>query len=112
MSATSRDDDAGILRVDHIVGNVELGKMDYWADWYSRVLGFKRFISFDDKDINTEYSALMSIVMSDDSHAIKFPINEPAAGRRKSQIEEYLRVTTAGPASSTSRCRRRTSSTR
>jgi 4-hydroxyphenylpyruvate dioxygenase len=83
-------DDVGILRVDHVVGNVELGKMDYWADWYSRVLGFKRFISFDDKDINTEYSALMSIVMSDDSHAIKFPINEPAAGRRKSQIDEYL----------------------
>ena len=56
--------DAGILRIDHIVGNVELGKMDDWADWYSRVLGFKRYISFDDKDISTEYSALMSIVMS------------------------------------------------
>jgi 4-hydroxyphenylpyruvate dioxygenase len=82
--------DAGILRVDHIVGNVELGKMDYWADWYSRVLGFKRYISFDDKDISTEFSALMSIVMSDDSYSIKFPINEPAGGRRKSQIEEYL----------------------
>ena len=84
--------DAGILRIDHIVGNVELGKMDDWADWYSRVLGFKRYISFDDKDISTEYSALMSIVMSDDAYAIKFPINEPAAGRRKSQIDEYLRV--------------------
>ena len=83
-------EDAGILRIDHIVGNVELGKMDYWAGWYADVLGFKRFISFDDKDINTEYSALMSIVMSDDSHAIKFPLNEPAAGKRKSQIEEYL----------------------
>ena len=82
--------DAGILRIDHIVGNVELGRMDEWADWYSRVLGFKRYISFDDKDISTEYSALMSIVMSDDSFAIKFPINEPAAGRRKSQIDEYL----------------------
>jgi 4-hydroxyphenylpyruvate dioxygenase len=82
--------DAGILRVDHIVGNVELGKMDFWADWYARVLGFKRYISFDDKDISTEYSALMSIVMSDDSYSIKFPINEPAGGRRKSQIEEYL----------------------
>jgi 4-hydroxyphenylpyruvate dioxygenase len=82
--------DAGILRIDHVVGNVELGRMDYWAQWYSNVLGFKRFISFDDKDINTEYSALMSIVMSDDSAAIKFPINEPAAGRRKSQIDEYL----------------------
>jgi 4-hydroxyphenylpyruvate dioxygenase len=83
-------DEVGILRVDHIVGNVELGKMDEWADWYSRVLGFTRYISFDDKDISTEYSALMSIVMSDGSHAIKFPINEPAQGRRRSQIQEYL----------------------
>ncbi len=82
--------DAGILRVDHMVGNVELGKMDEWAEWYSKVLGFKRYISFDDKDISTEYSALMSIVMSDNSYAIKFPINEPASGRRKSQIQEYL----------------------
>ena len=82
--------DVGVLRIDHVVGNVELGKMDYWADWYSNILGFKRFISFDDKDINTEYSALMSIVMSDDSGAVKFPINEPAPGRRKSQIDEYL----------------------
>jgi 4-hydroxyphenylpyruvate dioxygenase len=82
--------DAGLLRIDHMVGNVELGRMNQWADWYSRVLGFSRYISFDDKDISTEYSALMSIVMSDDSFAIKFPINEPAAGRRKSQIEEYL----------------------
>lgn len=82
--------DTGILRIDHIVGNVELGKMDEWAEWYSRVLGFKRYMSFDDEDISTEYSALMSIVMSDDSHSVKFPINEPAAGRRKSQIQEYL----------------------
>src|SRR5262252_938516 len=81
---------AGILRVDHIVGNVELGKMNEWADWYSRVMGFRRFISFDDKDISTEYSALMSIVMSDDSFSIKFPINEPAEGKKKSQIQEYL----------------------
>ncbi len=85
-----REDGMGILRVDHVVGNVELGKMNYWADWYSRVLGFERFISFDDKDISTDYSALMSIVMSDDSSSIKFPINEPAQGRKKSQIEEYL----------------------
>jgi 4-hydroxyphenylpyruvate dioxygenase len=82
--------DAGLLRIDHMVGNVGLGEMNRWADWYSQVLGFSRYISFDDKDISTEYSALMSIVMSDDSFAIKFPINEPAAGRRKSQIEEYL----------------------
>ncbi len=82
--------DIGLLRVDHIVGNVELGRMNEWADWYARVLGFDRFISFDDKDISTEYSALMSVVMSDDSQAIKFPINEPAPGRKKSQIDEYL----------------------
>jgi len=82
--------DAGLLRFDHIVGNVELGKMDYWADWYGRILGFKRFVEFTDEDISTEYSALMSIVMSDNSYAIKFPINEPADGRHKSQIEEYL----------------------
>jgi 4-hydroxyphenylpyruvate dioxygenase len=69
---------------------VELGRMDHWADWYSRVLGFTRYISFDDKDISTDYSALMSIVMSDNSYAIKFPINEPAKGKRKSQIDEYL----------------------
>lgn len=81
---------AGILRVDHVVGNVELGKMEQWAEWYHRILGFKRFVSFDDKDISTEYSALMSIVMSDDSDSIKFPINEPAEGKKKSQIEEYL----------------------
>jgi len=82
--------DAGLLRFDHMVGNVELGKMEYWADWYSKVLGFKRFIHFDDEQIFTEYSALMSIVMSDNSYSIKFPINEPAAGLRKSQIQEYL----------------------
>ena len=66
------------------------GKMNYWADYYQNVFGFHRFISFDDKDISTEYSALMSIVMSDDSYSVKFPINEPAPGRRKSQIDEYL----------------------
>jgi 4-hydroxyphenylpyruvate dioxygenase len=82
--------ETGILRVDHIVGNVELGKMNYWADFYANVFGFKRYISFDDKDISTEYSALMSIVMSDGSYSVKFPINEPAPGRRKSQIDEYL----------------------
>jgi len=83
-------DGIGLLRVDHMVGNVELGRMNEWADWYGKVLGFDRFISFDDKDISTEYSALMSVVMSDDSQSIKFPINEPAPGRRKSQIDEYL----------------------
>jgi len=82
--------DVGILRIDHIVGNVELGRMNFWAEYYEKVFGFKRYISFDDKDISTEYSALMSIVMSDDSYSVKFPINEPAPGRRKSQIDEYL----------------------
>ncbi len=89
-SRTIAAEPMGILRVDHIVGNVELGKMSQWADWYSRVLGFERYITFDDKDISTEYTALMSIVMSDNSYSIKFPINEPAQGRKKSQIEEYL----------------------
>ena len=80
----------GLLRIDHMVGNVELGRMNEWAEFYGNVFGFKRYISFDDKDISTEYSALMSVVMSDDSYAIKFPINEPAEGRKKSQIQEYL----------------------
>lgn len=84
-------DDVGIQLVDHIVGNVELGKMNYWCDFYRDVLGFFRYITFDDKDISTEYSALMSIVMSDGGHNIKFPINEPAEGKGgKSQIQEYI----------------------
>ncbi|RMH21831.1 MAG: 4-hydroxyphenylpyruvate dioxygenase [Acidobacteria bacterium] len=82
--------DAGLLRFDHIVGNVELGKMEEWARWYHEVLGFKRILHFDDQQISTEYSALMSVVMSDGSYSIKFPINEPASGRNKSQIEEFL----------------------
>ena len=83
-------EDGGLLVVDHIVGNVELGQMNTWADWYSKVMGFTRYITFDDKDISTEYSALMSIVMSDDNKVVKFPINEPAPGRKRSQIDEYL----------------------
>jgi 4-hydroxyphenylpyruvate dioxygenase len=83
-------DGVGILRIDHMVGNVELGQMNRWADFYAKIFGFHRFISFDDKDISTQYSALMSIVMSDDSCSVKFPINEPAPGVRKSQIDEYL----------------------
>jgi 4-hydroxyphenylpyruvate dioxygenase len=82
--------DFGIETVDHVVGNVELGEMETWASWYAGVLGFERYITFDDKDISTEYSALMSIVMSDGSQRVKFPINEPAAGKKKSQIDEYL----------------------
>jgi 4-hydroxyphenylpyruvate dioxygenase len=81
---------AGIRRIDHIVGNVEFGKMNTWADWYNNVMGFRRYMTFDDKDISTEYSALMSMVMANDSAALKMPINEPAPGRRKSQIQEYL----------------------
>lgn len=84
-------DEVGIQLVDHIVGNVELGKMNYWCDFYRDVLGFFRYITFDDKDISTEYSALMSIVMSDGGHNIKFPINEPAESKKgKSQIQEYI----------------------
>jgi len=64
--------------------------MNYWAEWYSRVLGFHRYLTFDDRDISTEYSALMSIVMSNEAAALKMPINEPAPGRKKSQIQEYL----------------------
>jgi len=84
------EEPTGLLVVDHMVGNVELGMMNTWADWYSDVMGFTRYISFDDKDISTEYSALMSIVMSDDRQVVKFPINEPAPGKKKSQIQEYL----------------------
>ncbi|MHB1311853.1 MAG: 4-hydroxyphenylpyruvate dioxygenase [Gemmatimonadaceae bacterium] len=80
----------GLKYVDHCVGNVELGKMNEWVDFYARVLGFFNLLTFDDKDINTEYSALMSKVMSNGNGRIKFPINEPATGKKKSQIQEYL----------------------
>ncbi len=80
----------GFRYIDHMVGNVELGKMNEWANFYGQVLGFSNIITFDDKDISTEYSALMSKVMSNGNGRIKFPINEPAAGKKKSQIEEYL----------------------
>jgi 4-hydroxyphenylpyruvate dioxygenase len=80
----------GLRFVDHIVGNVALGKMDEWAGFYAGVLGFSQLQHFSDKDISTEYSALMSKVMESDNGRIKFPLNEPAEGRRKSQIEEYL----------------------
>jgi 4-hydroxyphenylpyruvate dioxygenase len=83
-------DSAGLAAVDHIVGNVELGKMDYWVNFYHQVMGFRQLISFDDKDISTEYSALMSKVMQNGNGRVKFPINEPAEGKKKSQIEEYL----------------------
>jgi 4-hydroxyphenylpyruvate dioxygenase len=80
----------GLLHVDHCVANVELGKMDVWIGFYERVMGFKNLISFDDEDISTEYSSLMSKVMANGNERIKFPINEPAAGKKKSQIDEYL----------------------
>ncbi|MGB8347839.1 MAG: 4-hydroxyphenylpyruvate dioxygenase [Ktedonobacteraceae bacterium] len=81
---------AGIAGIDHVVGNVELGKMNEWVAFYERVMGFSQIIHFDDKAISTEYSALMSKVMQNGSGRIKLPINEPAPGRKKSQIEEYL----------------------
>jgi 4-hydroxyphenylpyruvate dioxygenase len=80
----------GLKYVDHCVGNVELGKMNEWVRFYEEVMGFKLLITFDDNDISTEYSALMSKVVSNGNGFIKFPINEPAAGRKKSQIDEYL----------------------
>lgn len=76
--------------VDHCVGNVELGKMDYWVDWYRRVMGFVNMAEFVGDDIATEYSALMSKVVSNGNHRVKFPLNEPAVARKKSQIDEYL----------------------
>ncbi|HEY5062677.1 MAG TPA: 4-hydroxyphenylpyruvate dioxygenase [Gemmatimonadaceae bacterium] len=81
---------AGLLHVDHCVANVELGKMNVWIGFYERVMGFKNLISFDDADISTEYSSLMSKVMANGNEKIKFPINEPAKGKKKSQIDEYL----------------------
>lgn len=80
----------GIQYIDHCVGNVELGKMNDWVAFYRDVMGFTQYLSFDDKDISTEYSALMSKVMAGGRGRIKFPINEPADGKKKSQIEEYL----------------------
>jgi 4-hydroxyphenylpyruvate dioxygenase len=80
----------GLKAIDHIVGNVEEGKMDEWVRFYENVLGFKQLIHFDDKDISTEYSALMSKVVQNGTGRIKFPLNEPARSRRKSQIEEFL----------------------
>jgi 4-hydroxyphenylpyruvate dioxygenase len=85
-----RAEPTGLLHVDHCVGNVELGKMNEWVGFYERVMGFKNLVSFDDEDISTEYSSLMSKVMANGNERIKFPINEPAQGKKKSQIDEYL----------------------
>ena len=88
-----KDKDAqstGLAAIDHIVGNVQLGKMNEWVKFYHQVMGFRQLMHFDDKDISTEYSALMSKVMQNGNGRVKFPINEPAEGKKKSQIEEYL----------------------
>lgn len=80
----------GLKYIDHMVGNVDWGQMNVWAKFYNEVMGFANLITFDDKDISTDYTALMSKVMTNGNGRIKFPINEPAAGRKKSQIEEYI----------------------
>jgi len=80
----------GLKFVDHMVGNVALGKMNHWVKFYEEVMGFTQIMSFDDKDISTEFTALMSKVMSNGNGKIKFPINEPAPGKKKSQVDEYL----------------------
>src|SRR6188472_3363972 len=82
--------DTGLLYVDHCVGNVGWNQMDPWVKFYQDVMGFRNILTFDDKDISTEYSALMSKVMSNGNGFVKFPINEPAEGKKKSQVEEYL----------------------
>ncbi len=97
-STNGSDPGVGLLTVDHVVGNVELGRMNYWVEFYERVFGMTEMLHFSDEDISTEYSALMSKVMTDGEGKIKFPINEPAEGKRKSQIEEYLEFN-AGPGS-------------
>jgi 4-hydroxyphenylpyruvate dioxygenase len=90
IQANGRADGVGLKMLDHVVGNVELGKMDEWVEFYERTMGFANIIHFGDEQIHTDYSALMSKVMADGEGKIKFPINEPAEGKRKSQIEEYL----------------------
>jgi 4-hydroxyphenylpyruvate dioxygenase len=82
--------ETGLLYVDHCVGNVGWNQMNPWVKFYQEVMGFKNILSFDDNDISTEYSALMSKVMSNGNGYVKFPINEPAEGKKKSQVEEYL----------------------
>ena len=89
-NSTYNPPSSGLRFIDHIVGNVGWGQMDIWVQWYEEVMGFVNFLSFDDKQIHTEYSALMSKVMSNGNGRIKFPINEPAEAEKRSQIEEYL----------------------
>ena len=85
-----KSEDTGLLYVDHCVGNVGWSQMNPWVKFYEEVMGFKNILTFDDEDISTEYSALMSKVMSNGNGFVKFPINEPAEGKKKSQVEEYL----------------------
>ena len=87
---TYRPESIGLKYIDHMVGNVGWNEMNKWCKFYAEVMGFAQLVSFDDKDISTEYTALMSKVMSNGNGRIKFPINEPAEGRKKSQIEEYI----------------------
>ncbi|HVC88533.1 MAG TPA: 4-hydroxyphenylpyruvate dioxygenase [Gaiellaceae bacterium] len=89
-TANGDGEGVGLLTIDHIVGNVELGRMDHWVNFYEQVFGMTEMIHFSDEEISTEYSALMSKVMTDGQGKVKFPINEPAEGKRKSQIDEYL----------------------
>ncbi len=90
LSREFQPSDTGLMYIDHMVGNVGWGEMNIWTEFYAKVMGFNQIISFDDKDISTEYTALMSKVMSNGNGRVKFPINEPAKGRKKSQIEEYI----------------------
>jgi 4-hydroxyphenylpyruvate dioxygenase len=90
MQTTYQPPVAGLLYVDHCVGNVGWHKMNQWVNFYEDIMGFRNILTFDDKMISTEYSALMSKVMSNGNGYVKFPINEPAEGKKKSQIEEYL----------------------
>ncbi len=90
VSPRYQPEPVGLRYIDHAVGNVELGKMDEWVGYYERVMGFTNLVSFDDADISTEYSALMSKVMASGNERIKLPINEPAVAKKKSQIDEYL----------------------
>jgi 4-hydroxyphenylpyruvate dioxygenase len=90
MNSSYNPEATGLLHIDHCVGNVGWHKMNEWVDFYENVMGFRNILTFDDKMISTEYSALMSKVMSNGNGYVKFPINEPAEGKKKSQIEEYL----------------------
>ncbi|WP_136797217.1 4-hydroxyphenylpyruvate dioxygenase [Desulfosediminicola ganghwensis] len=90
QAAELAGESVGISRIDHVVANTEQRQMDRWCDFYKEVFGFHQFVSYDDKDISTEFSALRSKVMANDSRNIKLPINEPARAKRKSQIQEYI----------------------